>query len=370
MVQHVPPSEFHMERPERIVAVEGILKGHTYKQALYFLSLNKKTGKAALQHIPVKTDSVWALCSTVLVNAGIPRDRMVAEYGEKQVDRWERFLSAEDEPATEMGDNYWSSNTLLAAAAAAQASIQAAQDILRKRTQNAFCLIRPPGHHCFQTPEGFCVLNNVVLAAREFLAKEKRVAILDWDYHFGDGTAKALMKEPNVMFASLHCAKSGTRPTYPPNDSKNLKGAGLAERTRGRMFNVQWTNDDADDSAFLYALQALILPAFQTFAPSVVLISAGYDSICGDDLAGMKMTAGVFQFAAHALARLGIPLLFVLEGGYNPELLAEGVSETIQGLLNADTPFAAAIMPDPEPQAHHKAVVDEVIELRQKMVAE
>ncbi len=368
MVQHVPPNSFHAERPERIVVLEGILKGHTATESLSFLSLDYEAGQARLKHIPVNAGSTWANCSTVLVQHGISRDRMIQEYGKTEVAAWERLLAKELTPAKESGDNYWCSKTLEVAAVAAQAAIEAARDILRGYTENAFCLIRPPGHHCFNTPQGFCVLNNVVLAAREFLTKGKRVAILDWDYHFGDGTAKAFLRDPNVMFASLHSKQSlimGGNATYPPNDSRNLKGDGLAQATRGRMFNIQWTTDDADDNALIYAMSTVIIPAFQTFNPAVILISAGYDALAGDDLAGMKLTPSVFKTAARYLAILGIPLLFVLEGGYNPELLASGVQETIEGVLQgAEEPLETF------PQYHHRAVVDDVDYLRQNCIAE
>ncbi len=334
MVQHVPADAGTPERPERIVGVEGILKGHTYQQSLYFLSLKRDAGKAVLREIPAKSDSIWLQCKTELVIDPLPREAMIAEYGAKQVQMWEHVLADEGKPAVEEGDNYWSSGTLYAARIAAQATIQAAQDILVGKTQHAFCIIRPPGHHCFQTAAGFCVLNNVVLATKECLKAGKRVAIVDWDYHFGDGTAKAFLKEEGVAFVSLHAEKMGNGwPTYPPNDAQNLKGAGLKRLTNGRMWNIQWVEDDADDAALQYAFQRNIIPRLQAWNPDVILISAGYDAVQGDDLAGMCVSPHQFRRCTAALMGLGKPILAVLEGGYNPALLGACVKETVLGFL-------------------------------------
>jgi acetoin utilization deacetylase AcuC-like enzyme len=335
MIQHVPANAGTPERPERIVGIEGILKGHTYQQSLYFLSVVHHRGRAILREIPTKSDSVWARCESVKVEDPLSRESMIAEYGAKQVQLWENILADEGDPATEEGDNYWSAGTLLAARFAAQAAIRAAQDILAGTTTRAFCIVRPPGHHCFQTPAGFCVLNNAVLATKEFLKAGKRVAIVDWDYHFGDGTAKAFLEEERVAFVSIHAAKTQSGwPTYPPACKQNLKGAGLSQRTKGRMWNVQWTLDDADDAAFQYAFEANIVPKLQTWGPDVILISAGYDAVKGDDLAGMQISPHAFRRSTQSLVALGKPVLAILEGGYNPALLGECVKETVQGFLN------------------------------------
>jgi histone deacetylase 6 len=185
------------------------------------------------------------------------------------------------------------------------------------------------------------------------------VAIIDWDYHFGDGTAETVKSMSDVMFVSLHCMRDRRgSATYPYS---MLKGGQLAKETGGRCFNVAWFMDDADDAAFAFALTRLILPALERFAPDVILISAGYDALRGDDLAGMELTPAVFRAAASALRTLGLPLVAVLEGGYNVDLLAEGVAETVYGML--ETPSRTEI----EKLAmavkdHHRAIVEMVAE--------
>ncbi len=354
MVQHVPSNEYHSERPERIVACEGLLKGYSYMDSLSYLTLKREKGFAALKIIPALPNSVWKRCQTKEVTEMLSRKDLTDEYGEDRVRMWEAICADKGEPATDEGDNYWAAGSMLAARIAAQSAVQAAEDILTGVTRNAFCLLRPPGHHCFQNPAGFCILNNVVLAAKEFLKVGKRVAIVDWDYHFGDGTAKRFISNENVMFVSLHCKKTRSGfTTYPANDVGDLKGVGLAKLTGGRMWNIQWESDDADDAAVQYAFQTSICPKFKAWNPDVILISAGYDAVKGDDLAGMEVSPQQFRRCTRALLELGFPVLAILEGGYNPELLAKSVRETVLGLLGDDVePIVGNV------KMHHKRLVD------------
>jgi acetoin utilization deacetylase AcuC-like enzyme len=326
MVQHVPPRAAFSEKPDRIVGIEGRLKGYSFQEAC----------SGDVWDMPARPGSVWKSCKNVLVNEPLSREEIVAEYGEAEVSRWIAALPQEGENPkwdTKNGDIYWSSGSLYAAGIAANAAVQATRDVLQGLNQTAFCIVRPPGHHCFQTPEGFCILNNVVLAAKEALSQGKKVAIVDWDYHFGDGTAKAFLRNEDVMFVSLHAKYSryGDE-TYPRNTWDNLKGSGLCKKTQGRMFNVLWVLDDADDSAYTYAFQKVILPALQTFNPDIVFISAGFDAVKGDALAGMYVSPKQFAYMSACIADLGVPTIAVLEGGYDPELLAECTEFTIKGL--------------------------------------
>ena len=134
------------------------------------------------------------------------------------------------------------------------------------------------------------------------------------------------------MFVSLHCEQARRRgPTYPQHP---LKGDALLSRTKGRCFNIMWDYDDADDAAYAYAFDRVILPALHKHKPDVILVSAGYDALKGDMLAGMKLTPPLFHDLAAALKTVGVPVVCVLEGGYSPDLLGAGVCETLRGLLN------------------------------------
>jgi acetoin utilization deacetylase AcuC-like enzyme len=334
MSKHVAPPGFP-ERPTRLVGIAHAL-----------------------------TDVVSA-CTDHLVTTPVDRDILVAEYGNEEITRWEAACaSAAATRSTEMddicNDVYWSGGSMEAvriAVAAARAAVATALDADEGRPEHAFALIRPPGHHCFDVPAGFCIANNVVLAARLALERGKRVAILDWDYHFGDGTAAAFLKEQRVAFCSLHCEtdRHGCR-TYPLSP---LKGSSLARRTRGRMFNINWELDDADNAAYITAIERLVIPAFRRFAPDVLLVSAGYDSLKGDALAGMNLTPNVFYELTVRLKELGVPIVAILEGGYDPSLLGRGVRATIEGLLAPES-AAATLGGSAAPQ--HLAVIEAVEE--------
>ncbi len=376
MSQHVPPAEQSaVEEPARIVGIEAHLKGHRISAAL------REWSQTGTLSIAAKPDSLWAACEIHEVVEEITDAAVAKEYGASMVRRAAIRTPAHSEDAytdPQCGDIYWSAGTWAAAKTAAAAAIAATQAAISTSNISshspsphhpchAFCIVRPPGHHCFNVPTGFCFLNNVVLAAKTALAANKRVAILDWDYHFGDGTAAALGGHESVMFVSLHAAftRAGF-PTYPAPKGRNWKGEGLAKATGGRSFNVQWPTDNADDAAYAYAFQHVILPALERFAPDVILVSAGYDALRGDDLAGMELTPAAFGFMAAALTRLQKPIVAVLEGGYNVHLLAEGVAETIRGLRGEAqyTGDHLAAWLDQEPVAvEHREVVDALVGL-------
>lgn len=331
MIKHEVPEGFP-ERPERLAAVTAALK----------------------------TSGLWSACQPTSIDA-VSEDIFVKHYGAEEVARWKTMVvKAADKVIQDdvSGDIYWSAGSLEAISTAANAAITAVKTVLSKRAtiEYAFCVLRPPGHHCFQTPAGFCTVNNIALAAQEALDQGKRVAILDWDYHFGDGTAETFLDNPNVMFCSLHCAKDRRRQmTYPIHP---LKGDLLAEKTGGRMFNIQWAKDDADNAAYAYAFQKAILPALRRFSADIILVSAGYDALKGDDLAGMELTAPVFQHITKALVSLQVPVVCVMEGGYNTELLSQGVVETVRGLLEKGSDDLATL--GASVKDSHKKVVDAV----------
>lgn len=356
MVKHVPPRGAAVEEPARIVGIEAYLKGQPVRATV---AAWRSTG---VLDIPVVSGSIWSTCRISEIAMGMSDDDVAAEYGRKAVHTATYKTPARGSKVDPgCGDVYWSPGTWNAAKTAATVAIEAVKSALTGGG-HAFAIVRPPGHHCFDVPAGFCILNNVVLAARVALTAGKRVAIVDWDYHFGDGTATALWGEGRVLFTSLHAERSRSGwPTYPTRTARNFKGDGLRTATGARCFNIQWPLDDADDAAYAYAFRRLVIPAIQQFRPDVVLVSAGYDALAGDALAGMELTPAAFGFLAAALTTVGAPVVAVLEGGYDVELLAAGVAETVRGLQCA-APYTGASLAawlDQDAQTVHKNVVNE-----------
>jgi acetoin utilization deacetylase AcuC-like enzyme len=203
-----------------------------------------------------------------------------------------------------------------------------------------FCCTRPPGHHA--EPDramGFCLFNNIAIAA-EFAICElgvRRVLILDWDVHHGNGTAEAFRHRPDVLFASIH--QSGI---YPGSGALGDSGSGPGE---GYTINLPVPAGSGEDS-WVSLLEYVALPAARAFEPELVLISAGFDAHRSDPLASCCLETSSFaEMACHVrdfAEQLGVPLGAVLEGGYEPAALAESVQATLAALGGDGEPRSVA----------------------------
>ncbi len=229
-------------------------------------------------------------------------------------------------------DTYVVPGSMAAARLAAGGACDAAQAVAREEATLAFAAGRPPGHHAgARRAGGFCLLNNVAIAAEALLRSgaARRVAILDWDVHHGDGTQEIFDHHPEVLYASTH-----QRPLYPGTGDPGDRGRGEGE---GTMHNVTLA-PGSDDEAFAAAWIGRLLPEVDEFAPDALLVSAGYDGHREDPLAHLSLSEagyGRVARAAGALARRhGISgVALVLEGGYDLVALRDSVAATVEGLL-------------------------------------
>jgi acetoin utilization deacetylase AcuC-like enzyme len=223
-----------------------------------------------------------------------------------------------------------------AATAAAGNAIAAVECVVRGEAQSAFALVRPPGHHAEPVrARGFCLINNVAVAAAHAQAKLgcERILIIDWDAHHGNGTQDIFWADPDVLFFDTHCAA----PFYPGTGDLEEIGDGLGE---GYTINVPLP-ESAGDIAFEKAFREILVPAADHFEPDLVLISAGFDAHRNDmalnlTYDGFRVITGIVQDIAdkHCDGRLAL----VLEGGYNLTSLSRGVHAVLEVLAGGEIP--------------------------------
>jgi acetoin utilization deacetylase AcuC-like enzyme len=231
-----------------------------------------------------------------------------------------------------------------AALAAAGAAVDAVESVLDGRLDRAFCAVRPPGHHATpDRPMGFCLLNNVAIAAAAALARGvQRVAVIDFDVHHGNGTQEAFWRDPRVLFVSSH-----RFPYYPGTGALHEAGEG-----EGRGFTVNLPMPAGlGDGEFRRAYRQIVEPIGRAFDPELVLVSAGFDIHRDDPLGGMGVTAAGFAelmdvCLSIASGAAGGRLVAVLEGGYDLDGIAEASAAVVARMLGR--PFT---IPDALPRA-------------------
>ena len=226
-------------------------------------------------------------------------------------------------------DTCLSPGSLEAALRAVGAACSAVDEVILGETKNAFCAVRPPGHHAETNKAmGFCIFNTVAIAAA--YARQKygveRVAVIDFDVHHGNGTQEMFWSDQNLLFASTH-----QMPLYPGTGSKNERGE------FDNIVNCPLIEGDGS-SEFRAAISDVILPGLVTFQPDLLLVSAGFDAHMNDPLAGLNLQDDDYAWVTKQLLEIADKftngrLISTLEGGYDLSALSSSVASHVEELL-------------------------------------
>ncbi|KAJ6977206.1 histone deacetylase 15 isoform X1 [Populus alba] len=228
-------------------------------------------------------------------------------------------------------DTYANEHSACAARLAAGLCADLASTIFSGRVKNGFAMVRPPGHHAgVREAMGFCLHNNAAVAALAAQAAgAKKVLIVDWDVHHGNGTQEIFDQNKSVLYISLHRHEGGK--FYPGTGSANEVGRNGAE---GSCVNIPWSRGGVGDNDYIFAFQNLVLPIATEFAPDFTIISAGFDAARGDPLGCCDVTpAGYSRMTDMLYTLTGGKLLVILEGGYNLRSISSSATSVIKVLL-------------------------------------
>jgi acetoin utilization deacetylase AcuC-like enzyme len=249
---------------------------------------------------------------------------------------------------------FFTPSTYADAFLAAGATLDCTREVLAGRAQNAFAIVRPPGHHA--KPEaamGFCLLNNIAIAARQALKDGiGKALIVDFDVHHGNGTQAVFMDERRVAFLSTH------QENIYPFRTGFIEDAPQA---RGRIVNLPLPAR-AGEAAFARIADEILTPLVERFKPEMMFVSAGFDSHWDDPLAELGLSSAGYYAYAQRLVELtgqhcGGKIVCVLEGGYNPKNIASGVDAVLAALTG--TPFSPQD-PSPYPEPDIRRRLEEV----------
>ncbi|PCH43673.1 histone deacetylase clr3 [Wolfiporia cocos MD-104 SS10] len=261
---------------------------------------------------------------------------------------WEKVVAIQEMTEQDIADSaayydelslYVHNSTTYAARLSAGGVIEAALAVATGEVNKSFAIVRPPGHHAEPDEHmGFCFFNNVSIATKvvQMRTQVKKIMILDWDIHHGNGTQRAFYDDPSVLYISLHRYEGGY--FYPNGPFGSMvscgQGAGL-----GYSVNIPWPEKGMGDADYILAFQKIVMPIAMEFSPELVIISAGFDAAEGDTLGECHVSPAGYAHMTHMLSSLANGKLVVaLEGGYNLDAISVSALAVTQVVLGEVPP--------------------------------
>ncbi|CAL0307183.1 unnamed protein product [Lupinus luteus] len=239
--------------------------------------------------------------------------------------------------ALKLNSIYFNEGSSKAAYLAAGSAIEVVEKVASRQLHSAVAIVRPPGHHAEHNEAmGFCLFNNVAISASYLLDERpelgiKKILIVDWDVHHGNGTQKTFWNDSRVLFFSVHRHEFGT--FYPCGDdgSYTMVGEGAGA---GYNINVPWENGRCGDADYFAVWDHILLPVAKEFNPDIIIVSAGFDAAVGDPLGGCRITPFGYSVLLEKLMNFAEGrIALVLEGGYNLDSIANSMHACVEVLL-------------------------------------
>lgn len=287
---------------------------------------------------------------TIVTSREATSKELLTVHTQEHVEAMEKTASMTPEKLKIIGNRfssiYLNEFSYQCALLSAGSVIELTHQVVKGLIPNGIAIVRPPGHHAIPNkPMGFCLFNNVSIAA--YLANNEwgtqKVVILDWDVHHGNGTQQMFEKESNVLYISFHRYMCGC--FYPSSKEGSHTYIGVGKGV-GYNVNIPWDHHNVSDGDVMAAFHFIILPIISEYSPDLILVSSGFDAAVGDPLGGCQLTPELFGNMTHLLKTYANgKIVLALEGGYNLTSISDAAVQCVKALLGDAPPTLPPMKP-------------------------